>query len=63
MENIIVIAVVAVIIGLAAGYVIRAKKRGKKCIGCPACKPGANQGCGGSCSCCSGCGTTGPTKE
>ena len=35
MENFIIIAVVLVIIGLAAWYVIKAKKSGKKCIGCP----------------------------
>ena len=34
-ETYIVIAVILVIIGLAAGYVIKAKKSGKKCIGCP----------------------------
>ncbi len=35
MENFIIIAVLVVIIGLAAFYVIREKKKGKKCIGCP----------------------------
>ena len=35
MKDIIIIAVVVVIIGLALWYVIRAKKSGKKCIGCP----------------------------
>ena len=53
MENFIIIAVVLVIIGLAARYVIKAKKSGKKCIGCP---DGCNtekgcSGCGGSCGC------------
>ncbi len=46
MENILVIGLVLGILALAAGYVIRAKKRGKKCIGCPG-------GCNGNCS---GCG-------
>lgn len=48
MANIIIVAVLTIIIGAAAGYVIKAKRSGKKCIGCP----------GGSCSgCCSyGCG-------
>ncbi len=36
MENFIIIAVVVLIIALAAGYIIKAKKRGEKCIGCPA---------------------------
>lgn len=57
MENVIVIIVLAVIIGLAAGYVYKAKKSGKKCIGCPesgcSCKKG-DSACGGSCSCCGG---------
>lgn len=46
MTNYIVIIVLAVIVGLAAGYVYREKKKGRKCIGCPD---------GGSCSCQSGC--------
>ncbi len=50
MENYIIIAVVVIIIGLAAFYVYKAKKSGKKCIGCP-------EGCScsskkGGCSCC-----------
>jgi hypothetical protein len=35
MTDIIVIAVVAVIVGLAVGYIYKAKKGGKKCVGCP----------------------------
>lgn len=35
MENAIAIAVIVVIVGLAGYYVYRAKKSGKKCIGCP----------------------------
>lgn len=50
MENAVIIAVVLVIIGLAGFYVYKAKKSGKKCIGCP---DGGN--CSGSCSSC-GCG-------
>ena len=47
MDNLVIIAVLAAIIGLAARYVYKEKKRGIKCIGCPD---------GGSCSgCCSGC--------
>ena len=33
--DIIIIAVVAVIMGFAGLYVYKAKKSGKKCIGCP----------------------------
>ena len=35
MEDIIIIAIIALIVGLAALYVYKAKKSGKKCIGCP----------------------------
>lgn len=43
MENLIVIAAVLVVVGLAVGYVIREKRKGRKCIGCP-----------GNCGKCSG---------
>lgn len=33
--DIIVILIIALIVGLAAFYVIRSKKKGRKCIGCP----------------------------
>ena len=35
LENIIIIAVLLLIVGAAAWYVIRAKRQGQKCIGCP----------------------------
>ena len=35
MTDAIIIAVLLVIIGAAAWYVYKAKKSGKKCIGCP----------------------------
>ena len=45
----IVIAVILLVIGLAAFYVIRAKKKGAKCIGCP---NGSNCSAkGASCNC------------
>jgi radical SAM protein with 4Fe4S-binding SPASM domain len=44
MENYIIVAILALIIGAAAFYLIRAKKRGQKCIGCPYAKQ-----CGGNC--------------
>lgn len=52
MENYIIIAIVVAVLTAAIGYIIKAKKSGKKCIGCPD---------GGSCgksSCCS-CGCDG----
>ena len=35
MENVIAIIAIALIIGGAVAYIIKAKKSGKKCIGCP----------------------------
>ena len=35
MENIVVIAVIVLIVGFATAYVIKEKKKGVKCIGCP----------------------------
>ena len=47
MTDIIIIAVIAVIVALAGRYVYKAKKSGKKCIGCP-----------DGCSCCAKKGNT-----
>ena len=44
MKNVIIITALVLILAFAAGYVIREKKKGKKCIGCPHCKA-----CGGKC--------------
>ena len=46
MTDVIVILILAVIVLLAAGYIYKAKKSGKTCIGCP------HSGTCGSCSCC-----------
>ncbi len=49
MDNIIL---VVVLVAIAAGiiwYLIRAKKRGEKCVGCPYAKQCGGQ-CSGSCS-------------
>ncbi|MBR6559434.1 MAG: FeoB-associated Cys-rich membrane protein [Clostridia bacterium] len=35
MENIILVTVTVLIIGLAVLYIYKAKKSGRKCIGCP----------------------------
>ena len=51
MENVIIILVVAAIIGGIVGYLIRAKKRGVTCIGCP-----SEKQCSGKCGC--SCGNT-----
>lgn len=47
MENVIISIILIIVIGLAAFYIYKAKKSGKKCIGCPnSCKS-----CKGSCHC------------
>ncbi|MBO5410329.1 MAG: FeoB-associated Cys-rich membrane protein [Clostridia bacterium] len=46
MDNFIIIAIIAVIVILAALYVYKAKKSGKKCIGCPYAKNCKSGGCG-----------------
>lgn len=52
MENIIIIAILVAVIGGAIWYIVKEKKKGTVCIGCPN---------SGSCSskasgCCGGCG-------
>ena len=49
MADIILVAVLAAILGSAVFYIYRAKKSGKKCIGCPdGC---SKEKCGGCCGC------------
>ena len=50
MEDVVIIAVVALILALAGLYVYRAKKSGQKCIGCPHSKTCASKTCGCGCS-------------
>ncbi len=46
MENIIAIAAIILIVGGAVAYIIKAKKSGKKCIGCPeSCSCSKSNGC------------------
>lgn len=47
MENLIILAVVAVILTLSGRYLYKAKKRGARCIGCP-----GGCSCNGTCGCC-----------
>jgi hypothetical protein len=50
----IIVGIILLVIGSAMLYIIKAKKSGKKCIGCPA----SSSCCSKSkCNCCSGCGT------
>ena len=47
----ILLAILVIIIGGAVFYIVKAKKSGQKCIGCPESKSCSGQ-CGGcSCSC------------
>lgn len=57
MENFIVIAIVVIIVGLAAFYVYKAKKSGKKCIGCPYSESCSSKKGSDSCGGCCGCGS------
>ena len=49
LGDIIVLVLIALIIGGATAYIIKAKKSGKKCIGCP--DSGSCGGCQGTCHC------------
>ena len=49
--DLLVIFIIAAILGGAGYAVYRAKKAGKKCIGCP-----DGSSCSGACSGCCGCG-------
>lgn len=45
--DILAIAIIALIVGGAGFYIIRSKKKGKKCIGCP-----DSARCSGECASC-----------
>ncbi len=55
MENIIAIAIIALVLGVAIGYIVRSKRRGDVCVGCPYAKQ-----CGGKCG---GCGNIQNTEQ
>ncbi len=48
LTDIIIAAIIVAIVGLAAFYVYKAKKSGKKCIGCPhgCCSEAQKKSCG-----------------
>ncbi len=51
MENFIIIAILVVIIGCAIAYIVKAKKKGIKCVGCPnaeMCSKAQKQKCSGA---------------
>ena len=52
MADLIVLAIVAALIGAAVGYIVKSKKKGVKCIGCPhgaTCNKCVSDGCCGGC--------------
>ena len=51
--DIIAIIAIVLVVGAAAFYIIKAKRSGKKCIGCP--DSPTCQRCSGSCASCSAC--------
>ena len=52
ITDVLIVAIVLIIIGIAAGYIIKEKRSGAKCIGCPSSKTCAHKcaGCSGQCS-------------
>ena len=49
MDNIAIIIILVLILAFAVGYIVREKKRGVKCIGCP-----SGGKCSGNCCSCGG---------
>ena len=55
--DVVIIAAIVLVIGGAVAYIIKAKKSGKRCIGCPdACTCQKGKCSEGSCGSCSNCG-------
>ncbi len=53
MADMITLAVILLIVGCAVVYIVKEKKKGTVCIGCPSagtCAHAKNGGCGGACS-------------
>lgn len=59
MENVILIFMLSAILGGAIAYIVIAKKRGVKCIGCPSGGTCGQKKEGSSCSGCSSCSSDG----
>lgn len=55
MANFIIACIVILIVGGAIAYIVKAKKNGTKCIGCPAggscCSKNGESGCNCNCTC------------
>ena len=55
IADILVLSAVALILAAVALYILRQKKKGVKCIGCPAGEAACRvSGCSGNCAGCSG---------
>ena len=54
IDDIIAIVAIVLIVGGAIAYIVKAKKSGQKCIGCPDSKTCSSGGCNGKCSGCNG---------
>lgn len=52
MTNVIVVAILVLVLGLAIRYIIKAKKSGAKCIGCSAGSCSCSQDTSAECCCC-----------
>ncbi|MBR7116559.1 MAG: FeoB-associated Cys-rich membrane protein [Clostridia bacterium] len=50
LPDIIAITAIVLVVGLAVFYIVWAKKKGKRCIGCP-----DGDSCSGNCQGCTGC--------
>lgn len=59
MTDLIIIAILLIVVGSAIFYIVQAKKKGAKCIGCP--MAGSCPGRNGSKKAC-GCGSQNDTK-
>ena len=46
MENIVIVIALVLVLGLSIAYIIKAKKNGAKCIGCPSSHDCKTCGCG-----------------
>lgn len=51
MEDILVLIILVVVLATAIIYVVRAKKKGVKCVGCPNAKNCSKNTENGSCGC------------
>lgn len=51
MADFIVVLVVAVVVGAAIAHIVKEKKRGARCVGCPdgGCSCSGGAGCNGNC--------------